>query len=146
MKSATFDVETNDFDSRLRALEEELEMIDQDVSRKLVDVVEMWEEYVPIDEECERYKFGGASQDVPKDIFEVRSDILHQLSRNLTKLPRYQRMAHGFSTLSGSLPLLLFKRRSPPFSKRYNHKAQLHRESQGRRILLLNLTLSGKSL
>ncbi len=137
MTNVTFDAETNDFENQLRALEGELEMTDQDVSQKLVEVVEMWEEYVPIDGESERYRFGGgeASQDVPEPIFEVRSDILHRLLNNLTKISRCQRIAHGFSTLSGSLSLLLFKRRSLPFSKRYNHKAQLHRESSGRRIL-----------
>ena len=79
MTNMTFDVETNEFENRLRALEGELEMIDEDVSQKLADVVEMWDEYVPIDEECERYRFGGAeaSQDVREPIFEVRSDIIH---------------------------------------------------------------------
>ena len=134
--NVTFDVETNDFENRLQALEGELEMIDQDVSGKLVEVVEKWEDYVSIDGGSERYRFGGGEvpQAVPEPIFEVRSEILHQLLRNLTKLPRRQRIAHGSSTPSGSLPLFLFKRRSLPFSKRYNHNAQLHRESQRRTL------------
>ena len=137
MTDVTFDTETNDFESLLRAFEGELEIIDQGVSRELEEVVEKWGEYVPVDRERERYRFGDgeASEDVLQPIFEVRSYILHQLLRNLTKLPRCQRIAHGFSTLSGSLPLLLFKRRSLPFNKRYNHKAQLHPERQSRKIL-----------
>ena len=49
----TFDMGTNDFENRLRALEGELKIIDQGVSRELVEVVEMLEEYVPIDGESE---------------------------------------------------------------------------------------------
>jgi hypothetical protein len=137
MTGATLDAETDDFESRLRALEGELEMIDQDVSRELEEVVEIWGEYVPVDGESERYRFGGgeASQDVPQLIFEVRSDILHQLLRNLTKLSRCQKIAHSFSTLSRSLLLLHFKRRLLPFNKRYNYKPQLHPERQHRKIL-----------
>ena len=59
MTNVTFDVGTNDFENRPRALEGELEMIDQDISGKLVDVVEEWEEYVRFDGESERYRFGG---------------------------------------------------------------------------------------
>ena len=123
-------------------------MIDQDVSQKLEEVVEIWGEYVPVNGESEQYRFGGGevSQDVPQPIFEVRSDIPHQLLRNLTKLPRRQRIAHGFSMLSGSLPLSLFKRRSLPFNKRYNHKVQPRSERQSKKTLYLNLTISGKSL
>ena len=71
--NTTFDVETDDFESKLRALEGELEMIDQDASRKLEEVVEIWEEYAPVDQENERYRFGGgkASQNVAEPLFEV---------------------------------------------------------------------------
>ena len=137
MTDVTFDAETNDFESQLQALEGEIEIIDQGVSRELEEVVEIWGEYVPADRESERYSFGGgeASEDALQPIFEVRSYILHQLLRNLTKLPRRQRIARGFSMLSGILPVLLFKRRSLPFNKRYNHKTQLHPERQSRKIL-----------
>ena len=124
MTNVIFDVETSDVVSRLRALEGELEMIDHDVSGKVIEVIEKWREYMSADRDSERYRFGGgvAPQAVHEPIFEVRSEILHQLLRKLIKLPRRQRITHGFSTLSGSLPLLLFKRRSLPLSKRYNHK------------------------
>ena len=71
---ATFDSETNEFESRLHALEGELEMINQNVSRKLEEVVEVWEEHAPVDGGSERYRFGGeeASQAVPEPLFEVR--------------------------------------------------------------------------
>ena len=87
---ATFDAETNDFESRLRALEGELEMTDQNVSRKLEEVVEVWEEYAPVGGESERYIFGDgkASQAVSEPLFEVRSNIHHQLLRNLTNIPQ----------------------------------------------------------
>ena len=52
MTNVTFDAETNDVESRL---EGGLEMIDQDVSEKLVEVVEKWKECVSID----RYRFRG---------------------------------------------------------------------------------------
>src|SRR5258708_10576485 len=55
----TFDADTNDFESRLRAFEGELEKIDQNVSRKLEEVVEVWEAYDPVDGERDRYRFGG---------------------------------------------------------------------------------------
>ena len=137
MTDVAFDAETDDFESRLRALEGELEMVDQDVSQKLEEVVEIWGEYVPVNGESERYRFGGGEvlQDVPQPIFEVRSDIPYQLLRNMTKIPRCQRIAHGFPMLSGSLPPLLFKKRSLPFNKRYNHKAQLRPERQSKKTL-----------
>ena len=80
MANVVFDAETNDFENRLRALEGELEMIDQDVGGKLLEVVEKWEEYVSSDGESGRYRFGGGEvpQAVPEPIFEVRSEILHQ--------------------------------------------------------------------
>ena len=53
MTNVTFDVGTNDFENRLRALEGELKIIDQSVSWELVEVVETSEEYVPIDGESE---------------------------------------------------------------------------------------------
>jgi len=136
MTNVTFDVETNDFESRLQAIEGELEIIDEDVNRTLEEVVEVLEEYVPVDGENERYRFGGreTSQDKPEPLFEVRGNIPHQLLGNLIKFLRRQRIAHGFSTLSGSLPLFLFKMRWLPFSKRYNHKAQHHPERQRRKI------------
>jgi hypothetical protein len=85
--NATFDVETNDFEDRLRALEGELEVIDQDVSRKLEDMVGIWEEYAPLNGESGRYEFGDgeASRGVPEALFEVRIDILYRLLRNITK-------------------------------------------------------------
>jgi hypothetical protein len=84
MTNVAFDVETNDFESRLRALEGELEMIDRDVSRKFEEVVEIWEEYVPVVGESKWYRFGGreASRGMPLPLFEVRSNILYQLLRN----------------------------------------------------------------
>ena len=64
-------------------------MIDQDISGKPVEVVEKWEEYVSIDGESERCRVGGgeAPQAVPEAVFEVRSEVLHQLLISLTKLP-----------------------------------------------------------
>ena len=86
----TFDAETNGFESRLRVLEGELEMIDQRVSRKLEEIVEVWEACAPVDGENERYRFGGeeASQAAFEPLFEVPSNMLHQLLRNLTSTPQ----------------------------------------------------------